>query len=782
MKMSKKMLSIILALVIAITCVIPVFADTYATSGTFGENVTWEFDITTRTLTISGTGNMYSLWYDEVCPWYTYKDIIKSIVIKSGITDISSYAFRDHSSLKEISIPDTVNSIGSDAFEECISLQSITLPSLGWIDTSAFSNCYSLKEISFRGYVGRIGWLAFSGCSSLENVYVDDIEDWLMMSFESPQSNPLYYAKNLYVNGELVDELILNGSVLDYAFYSCDCLKSITISEYVNSISDTAFMECNSLTEISVDNNNTSYNSIEGVLFSNNLIALILYPAQKSMDTYTIPDNVLIIKDYAFANNAHLKNVICPISVASIGEYNFNDTIDLYYEGTEEQWKEISVQGNSYFERIHFNCTNPDGHYTLTKVVNPSTCRDEGYSEYTCPCGYTMQKDYTYLDHTPGDWNISQYPTCTNSGYKYQRCTVCGDWLAEEEIPATGHTAGEWQSIAPTCTKAGLEGKCCTECGELLEGEIIAALGGSHTFGEWEKVDNRQARTCATCGYIEYKVFPGDLNGDGYTSAIDARIILQIVAGLRECDSKTSSLADINGDGRVSAVDARIILQIVTGLKQDEGYNIIDSEGEMAKETNVSVKAGDEITVTVNLAEKSGIGALTLKINYDSTAFKPIEVKSGDFGATVNVTTGMASMANATTFEEAGRVYSLTLVAIKDADSTISVNVIETCDADYNDVDNISNELSLNVYKNEVDVPSIPDVPCGNGHNYISTVTAPTCTEQGYTTYTCTNCADMYKDDYTSATGHNYTWYTISVVTCETDGVMLNVLFVVQQM
>lgn len=40
-------------------------------------------------------------------------------------------------------------------------------------------------------------------------------------------------------------------------------------------------------------------------------------------------------------------------------------------------------------------------------------------------------------------------------------------------------------------------------------------------------------------------------------------------------------------------------------------------------------------------------------------------------------------------------------------------------------------------------------------HDYIATVTAPTCTEKGYTTYTC-DCGDTYQSDETAATGHTY--------------------------
>lgn len=42
-------------------------------------------------------------------------------------------------------------------------------------------------------------------------------------------------------------------------------------------------------------------------------------------------------------------------------------------------------------------------------------------------------------------------------------------------------------------------------------------------------------------------------------------------------------------------------------------------------------------------------------------------------------------------------------------------------------------------------------------HNYTSVVTAPTCTESGYTTHTCTLCGDSYVDSTTEATGHSYT-------------------------
>ncbi len=59
----------------------------------------------------------------------------------------------------------------------------------------------------------------------------------------------------------------------------------------------------------------------------------------------------------------------------------------------------------------------------------------------------------------------------------------------------------------------------------------------------------------------------GDANGDGKVTAVDARAILQYVAGMKnENEVVPEKYMDVNGDGRVSAVDARWVLQMVAGL------------------------------------------------------------------------------------------------------------------------------------------------------------------------------------------------------------------------
>lgn len=56
------------------------------------------------------------------------------------------------------------------------------------------------------------------------------------------------------------------------------------------------------------------------------------------------------------------------------------------------------------------------------------------------------------------------------------------------------------------------------------------------------------------------------------------------------------------------------------------------------------------------------------------------------------------------------------------------------------------------------------------GHNYTSVVTAPTCSNQGYTTYKCSNCNDSYVTEYVSSLGHNYDSGVVTASTCTEKG------------
>ncbi len=280
------------------------------------------------------------------------------LVIPDGATSIGIGAFYYCSGLTSITIPNSVTSIGNYAFYNCSSLTSITIPdSVTSIGKYAFEGCSSLTSITIPNSVTSIGWSAFYNCSSLNAVYITDIAKWCAIDFGDYYANPLVYAKNLYLNGELVTDLVIPDGVTsidDFAFSGCSSLTSITIPDSVTSIGDRAFFRCSSLTSVTIPDSVTS-------------IGVYAFYGCDSLTSVTIPDSVTNIGDYAFAYCSSLTSVTIPNSVTRIGEYAFRDCsslTDVYFTGTEEEWNEISISssGNSYLTNatIHFNYVPED--------------------------------------------------------------------------------------------------------------------------------------------------------------------------------------------------------------------------------------------------------------------------------------------------------------------------------------------------------------------------------------------------------------------------------------
>ena len=95
-----------------------------------GEDLTWDYDLDTKTLTISGTGEMND--YDPLnnsvsAPWKWYTNSITSVEIGDGVTGIGEYAFENCDSLTSVTIPESVTDIGFAAFAYCDDLTSVTI-------------------------------------------------------------------------------------------------------------------------------------------------------------------------------------------------------------------------------------------------------------------------------------------------------------------------------------------------------------------------------------------------------------------------------------------------------------------------------------------------------------------------------------------------------------------------------------------------------------------------------------------------------------------------------
>ncbi len=234
-----------------------------------------------------------------------------------------------------------VKSIGVNAFEGCTKITSVYIPdSVEYIRNFAFYNCTSLKAIILPSTIKQIGGTrgSFSNCTSLEGVYIYDLAAWCNIDFPSYTCNPLYTGANLYLWGELVEDLVIPESVdtvKPNTFAKYAALKSVTFHEDIEEIGERAFFVCPNLTEINIPDipvkirkeafKNTAYykdtnNWEDGMLY----IGDHLIVSNSDMEVITVKNGTATIADYAFYDApVSLKELYLPDSLARIGDYSF---------------------------------------------------------------------------------------------------------------------------------------------------------------------------------------------------------------------------------------------------------------------------------------------------------------------------------------------------------------------------------------------------------------------------------------------------------------------------
>ncbi len=118
---------------------------TKETSGTCGDNLIWELN--GSTLTISGSGEMA-----EGAPWRGHKENIETVILEGGITTVAAEAFSGYKNLSAVDFGGSLREIGKDAFRECLGLKEISLPeSFRILGPGCFYGCTELAEIYCYG-------------------------------------------------------------------------------------------------------------------------------------------------------------------------------------------------------------------------------------------------------------------------------------------------------------------------------------------------------------------------------------------------------------------------------------------------------------------------------------------------------------------------------------------------------------------------------------------------------------------------------------------------------
>lgn len=216
-------------------------------------------------------------------------------------------------------IPEDVESIFS-AFEGCINLTSITIPnSMKNIDQNSFSGCLSLKEFIVSDdnpLFSTLSGVLFNKDKTELIAYPNAKSD--IYSIPDGVTSIKSYA--FYTCEDLVSISIPNSvvSINSHSFYGCKGLTSVEIPKSVTYIGSLSFKYCTNLKEFIVSDQNKLFSTLDGVLCNKNKTSLLAYPYAKST-TYTVPEQITSIANYAFADCEELISLFIPNSVKKIG-------------------------------------------------------------------------------------------------------------------------------------------------------------------------------------------------------------------------------------------------------------------------------------------------------------------------------------------------------------------------------------------------------------------------------------------------------------------------------
>lgn len=491
-------------------------------SGTVG-SIAWGLNAE-GVLTISGTGPMPDYpFYEEQEPWYAYRNSIREIVVKKGVTTIGSWCFDEHSQLVKVSLPEGLEKIGEGAFRVCTSLKSVNLPeTLTTIEDSAFALCGSLKSdivlpsgvesigtafqssaiesITFPSGLRDIRESAFIGCMNLKSVVIPD--------------TVTYIGSNAFSNLNGLKRVEIQGgsTIIDqWAFSYCNALEEVILGEGIREIRMQAFAYNPSLRSVEIPGS-VAHLDREVLAGCENLETVILREGVQTigvaafyyctkLSTISLPETLTEIDLQAFGYCENLREITFTGDAPEIGAEAFENVKGtVYYPAGNPTWtgnKRQNYGGN--LKWVAKECTK---HAPVIQPAAEATCTEAGLTEgsYCEKCGEVLTKQTVTpaLGHDMGEWTVAEEATCTKDGEKRRACSRC-DYFQISEIKTPGHAEVIDEGIPATCTEDGLtDGKHCAVCAEVLiaQEEIFAA---GHDYASRE-----DGVICIACGETRF--------------------------------------------------------------------------------------------------------------------------------------------------------------------------------------------------------------------------------------------------------------------------------------
>ena len=632
---------------------------------------------------------------------------IRSVKIGGGLTSIGRDAFLRCKSLTEINLPDVLTSIGQYAFRDCINLGTIDFPeSLIEIDRYAFCGCNSLTSIKLPSKITRIENNTFYGCSSM-------------------------------TTAELPEAL---KSIGEYAFYGCEALEGVVIPDKTYLIENDAFENCSALKSLKCG---TGLRTVE-------------YNAFRNCDALTevaLQEGVTTIGNNAFYDCDGLETIAIPNSVTSIGTSLLSGC---------EKLKNVTL-GTGITQipaSMFYQCPKLESialPYRVTSIGDSAFANSTSFKSITIPRSVT----------TFGS-NIFSYPA---------KLTIYGVSGTKAETYA-GEIGATFVPIDKPATSATLDKTMLT----LNKGSSTKLNLSVQPVDFTDEVNWKSANTSVVTvaadgtvkavgvGTTTIKVTVGNASASCKVTVVqpvtsislnkaslsmEALSTYQLTATAYPNDAYDKSVKWESSDNSVATVSENGLVTAV-----GKGTATIKATSTAVS----SVSRSCTVTVTNNGIVAKDVAQLESPHNYGNNCSDvwlytlPGASKiTATFDERTNIEDGFDYLYIYNAKGEQVGKYTGTELAGKSIDidgDTVKIKLVS---------DGGGNEWGFKV--TDVKVASGAHV-----HSYTSIVTAPTCTEKGYTTHTCA-CGDSYVDSYTDALGHSYgTWKQTKAPTCTEKG------------
>lgn len=510
--------------------------------------------------------------------------VIPNFINGKKVIMINDLAFMLNDSLSSITLPEGLLTIGNMTFYGCSSLEYINIPaSVSYVEIGAFAGCTSLYGI----YVNQENVYYSSYKGILFNKDKTVLYCCPIMAYATIPKSVLTLSELSFMGCDRYEGLVLPPNLIsigDYAFYSCQFLNYVNIPASVTSIGEYSFYSCASLIDIAVDRNNDFYASSDAALYNKGKTVLLQCPGGKS-GRFTIADSVMQINDIALSSCYNItefqigsanttfssmngvlfnknKSTLYQYPIGKTGNYNIPSSVTNIRDGAF-LWcmgltgVVIPTSVTSIGLQAFFGCVE------LTSVIIPDKVASIGDYAFTL-CNKLATATFNGNAPVMGEGvfvlcaeGFKIYYLAGKTGYS---SPLWNDYPSEAYSLFTSISSSAFSTNASSgfLSKINSETSINTLLNGLNEKAFIKVFKGTGEVSGNTLIGTGMTVDLMDRGVLKQRlivVVTGDINGDGKITLTDFVQLKSHILGKSVLTNCYAKAADMNGDGNITLTD-----------------------------------------------------------------------------------------------------------------------------------------------------------------------------------------------------------------------------------